>query len=129
MFKLQDNDLFAPAASIVGVDHTVAGVTFTLRDLNDHNRNFLGKIATVLGDKDKTPAQLMIDHQVEILIECSLLGWTDFIDRDGNEIEFTRDNAIEILTNNPKLADKLYVLASTGTSEEEVNEAETLAKK
>ena len=48
----------------------------------------------------------------EVYAECVLVGWENVTDKDGKEIPYSKENALKLFNDLPRLFDKIVELAS-----------------
>lgn len=48
----------------------------------------------------------------ELYAECVLVGWDNVTDKDGKELPYSKENAVKLFNDLPRLFDKVYDLAN-----------------
>lgn len=84
----------------------IGAVEFLLREASDSNRQFLVFTSKLTGDG--SIMERIMGNLVEVLVEGQLLaGWSG-LQADGEDVEFSKAAALELLNENPKLAMRLF---------------------
>lgn len=65
--------------------------------------------------------------RVQVFIKHLITGWNNIIDRDGNDLEFSEENALALLSDLPDLVDELFAF-STNRSNYSLDGVETTVK-
>lgn len=101
---------------VVNEDNTKPG--FLLARMSRNNTNYWAKVEAVAKEyKTEINLDIFTDaaaHQpmLEIFVDTILLGWRHVVDKAGKPIEYSRDNAIKLLTDLPDLYELLREWAS-----------------
>lgn len=91
------------------------------KSLNVKTRSYRrgNKLATRLSDEKS------LEIMREVYAEAIVLGWDKVVDRDGNEMPYSRENCIKLLTDLPDLFDDIRAAAEErATFQHEVMEEE-----
>lgn len=78
-------------------------------------------------DTDTLPEEVDAQISTEVFVKCVLLGWEGVTDEDGNEILYTEENALKMMSDLPDLRKDLSAVAQDYTNFL-AHEAETAAK-
>ena len=106
----------------------IGGTEFILRPIDTSNREFMVFVARNRRG-DRALEVIMLEDLPEILADIVVTGWN--ATENGEALDFTRENAIRIFTENPRLAGAIMEEAGElGTDEEEgkQEDAESLGK-
>lgn len=112
-------DLFETVGSLekTGVWIAIGPMEFLLARAGGENTEFKKaaqakfkpfELALANDTMDEKLAQKLV---IEVMCTTVLLGWRNVYDRDKNELPFTKENAIKLLTDLPALFEKLQAEA------------------
>lgn len=65
------------------------------------------------GDIDTAVARKMT---IDIYAEAVVLGWKNVTDRDGNDLPFTRENVVRVLTDLPDVFESIVQMATSSAA-------------
>lgn len=97
----------------IGVNEHGDKESFKLARISDRNKSYQKKLAQKIKPYQRSITNNTMDRglirqiQIELFVEFILLDWTGLLDDEGNEILFSKDKALELLTELPDLYDDL----------------------
>lgn len=109
-----------------GVDMEIHGVTFRVRRFHIGNTRIKAAMAKYHKpyarqiEQGTLDPKIAIEMNIKLFIDVCLVSWSGLLDHEGNEIEMTKENALEFFKSLPEVFDALWKQANDFESYKEV---------